>query len=331
MISPTKNNRLFLLCALLSSTTFLRAELPQKPLDSISASIQKPNPQAPANIKDSAMNVIQKWWQQSVGGYHAQMEQRSTLEVPAEKTFDDVIGFEPFKERLTPAIAYAQDPAKYTQIGSDIITNFIFYGVKCSGKSFFANAVAGEMKKVNPQMRILNVPCALFAALGVQETIDLIRTYAPCVAFVDEIDIVGPNRGIDRESTAQLLKAMGKGNISPSSDKPVFLIFATNKLESIDTSLASLGQFVARILFTPPSFIDRIQFMNVILQTAGQNPENFDLQRLAEKTESYSFEDIKYCIKQAALVASLRNTPFTTELIVDAGRRKRLESIQINL
>ncbi len=262
-------------------------------------------------------NSIKNWWQQSLGGSHADMEQRGTFEVPAEITFDHVIGLEPFKERLAPAIAYAQDPAKYAQIGSDIATNYIFYGIKRTGKSFFANAVSGEMKKVNPQMRILNVPCALFASLGVQETIDLIRSYAPCVAFVDEIDIAGTNRGMDRATTGELLKAMGKGNISPSPDKPVFLIFATNKLESIDTSLASLGRFGAAILFTPPSFIDRIQFVYAILQTAGQNPENFDIQRLAEKTEGNSFEDVKYCVTQAALIASLRNTPLTTELIVE--------------
>lgn len=260
---------------------------------------------------------IQNWWQKSLGGSYAEMHQSGTFEVPAEITFDNVIGLEPFKARLAPAIAYAEDPSKFQQIGSNIATNYIFYGVKRTGKSFFAKAVAGEMKKLNPAMRILNIPCALFRELGVEKVFDLIRSFAPCVAFIDEVDIAGFNRGLDRQTTGDLLKAMGDGHISPSPDRPVFLLFATNKLEAIDTSLSSLGRFGASILFTTPSFIDRIQFVDAILRTAGQNPDKFDVVRLAEKTEGNSFEDVKYCIAQASLIATLRNIPLTTELIVE--------------
>ena len=102
-----------------------------------------------------------------------------------------------------------------------------------------------------------------------------------------------------------------------SPERPVFLIFATNKLESLDTSLTALGRFGASILFSSPSFYDRIQFVAAILQAAGHNPSNFDVERLAEKTEGESFENIKYCVTQAALIADITKTALSTEMILE--------------
>ena len=139
-----------------------------------------------------------------------------------------MIGLKHIKDRLAPAIEYAADPMKYATVGDKIATNYVFYGVKRTGKSYFAEALAGEMQARNPQIRILKIPCAAFRELGVQMVIDIIRSYAPCIAFIDEVDIAGFNRAMDRSTTGDLLKALGR-NISPSPERPVFLIFATNK------------------------------------------------------------------------------------------------------
>jgi hypothetical protein len=260
---------------------------------------------------------VQSWWQKSLGGRHLEMQQQGSFECGIEWTFDQVIGLDHIKARFEPALAYAEDPVKHATIGAHVATNYIFYGVKRTGKSFFAVALAGEMKKRNPNMRILKIPSQIFHHLGVKEAIDLIRSYAPCVVFIDEIDIAGFSRAMDRNTTGELLKELGNGNISPSPDRPVFLLFATNKLEAIDTSLTSMGRFGPSVLFTTPLFIDRIQFVDAILRTNGHNADNFDVYRLAERTEGNSFEDIKYCISEAILRAGTYNIPLTTELIMN--------------
>lgn len=260
---------------------------------------------------------VQSWWQRSLGGRHLEMQQQGSFECGIEWTFDQVIGLQHIKDRFEPALAYAEDPVKHATIGAHVATNYIFYGVKRTGKSFFAVALAGEMKKRNPNMRILKIPSQIFHALGVKEAIDLIRSYAPCVVFIDEIDIAGFSRAMDRNTTGELLKELGNGNISPSPDRPVFLLFATNKLEAIDTSLTSMGRFGPSVLFTTPLFIDRVQFVDAILRTNGHNSDNFDVYRLAERTEGNSFEDIKYCISEAILRAGTYNIPLTSELIMD--------------
>ncbi len=260
---------------------------------------------------------IKAWWQHSLGGRHTEMQQEGNFVCDIEWTFDQVIGLEHIKARFDTVLAYAEDPIKFAQIGGSIATNYIFYGVKRTGKSFFAVALAGEMKKRNSNMEILKIPSALFRELGVQKTIDLIRAHAPCVVFIDEVDIAGFSRAMDRQTTGDLLKALGNGNISPSPDRPVFLLFATNKLESIDTSLTSLGRFGPSILFSTPAYIDRVQFVDAILRADGQNPETLDIYRLAERTEGFSFEDIKYCISAAILRASVENIALSTELIME--------------
>lgn len=261
--------------------------------------------------------TVKAWWQHSLGGRHTEMQQEGNFVYDIEWTFDQVIGLEHIKARFDTVLAYAEDPVKFAQIGGSIATNYIFYGVKRTGKSFFAVALAGQMKKLNPNMRILKIPSAMFRELGVQQTIDLIRGHAPCVVFIDEVDIAGFSRAMDRQTTGDLLKALGNGNISPSPDRPVFLLFATNKLESIDTSLTSLGRFGPSILFSTPAYLDRVQFVHAILMADGQNPEGFDIYRLAERTEGFSFEDIKYCISAAILRASVENIALSTELIME--------------
>jgi|GEM_PF-5551160 len=269
-----------------------------------------------ARILPATKLSIQNWWQQSLGGVYAQTQTFGIWEMPAEIKYEHVIGLDHIKMRLAPALAYASNPKEYKNLGDKIATNYIFYGPKRTGKSHFAKALAGEMQFKNPDMKILNIPCALFSKNGVQETIDMIRSYAPCIAFIDEVDIAGFSRSLDRETTGKLLQALGDGNISPSPDRPVFLIFATNKYESIDNSLNSLGRFGAPILFTVPSFFDRCKFIEVMLMATGHNPNSIDIQKIAAKTEGESFENIKYCISNATLIASLDNIELSTELIL---------------
>lgn len=57
-------------------------------------------------------------------------------------------------------------------------------------ESFFANALAGEIKKRNPHIRILKLPETMLNASDTQFTIELIREYAPCIVIVDEIDVI---------------------------------------------------------------------------------------------------------------------------------------------
>lgn len=264
-------------------------------------------------------NAVRNWWQRAQGGRHAEMSPVGTFVVPADKVvlnFDHVVGLDHIKDRFKPAIEYARNPQNFAQIGGRISTNYVLYGIKRTGKSHFANALAGEMIKANPKITYLKIPCAMFRVDGVEKTIDYIRSFAPCIAFIDEIDIGGFNRAIGREPTGDLLMALGDGNISPSPDRPVFLVFATNKLEALDTSLTSWGRFGANILFTAPSFIDRISFIQVILQQLGHNPHTFDIERLAEKTDGNSFEEIQFSISAAMVDAKSKNKQLSTELIL---------------
>lgn len=261
---------------------------------------------------------VKNWWQQQLGGSSAEVAPVGTWEYEPDITLDHVIGLQHIKDRLAPAIDYAENPEKYAQTASAIPTNYVLYGLRRTGKSFFAKAIAGEMKKLNPRIKVLNVPCDAFREFGVQQTIDLIRSYAPCVAFVDEVDLGNFARSLDRRTTGELLKALGEGNISPDPSRPVFLFFATNKLEAIDTSLASLGRFGASILFTNPNFIDRLQFIFAKLQSIGLNPQNFDINKIAEKTEGNSLEEIAYCITLAKQKALGTNDVVSTELIMAA-------------
>lgn len=133
---------------------------------------------------------IKNWWNQQCGYRTIEKQQAYNFEYPIEWTLDEVIGLEHIKARFEAALAYAEDPVKYASIAGHLSTHFVFYGEPRTSKSFFASALAGEMKKRNPHMHILRIPENMLNTSDMQFTIDLIREYAPCIVIIDEIDVI---------------------------------------------------------------------------------------------------------------------------------------------
>lgn len=266
---------------------------------------------AETSYLDRICRTVKTWWDKACGKRSLE-EWGQDFEYGIEWTFDQVAGLDHIKAQFEPALAYAEDPVKYANIGAHIITNYVFYGPPTTSKSFFAVALAGEMKKRNPHIRILRISTQIFSDFGLEATIALIRRHAPCVVCIEE------SRKAYTMPWLELLRELGNGNISPSPDRPVFLLLCTtNKLEPIDTSLASMGNFGKAILFTRPSFTERIHIINKILLDNRQDMNDSSIKQLAEKTEGCPFIDIQLYIHEAILQAATYNVQLTTDLIVD--------------
>jgi transitional endoplasmic reticulum ATPase len=104
--------------------------------------------------------------------------------------------------------------------------------------------------------------------LGESETI-LLREFqkaeknTPTVIFIDEIDSITLKREIasevKRRITLQLLSMMD----SIRSDADIYVLAATNKLDSIDESLHHVGRFDREIEIGIPDQVGRLEILRI--------------------------------------------------------------------
>ena len=141
--------------------------------------------------------------------------------VSDEKTgvhFTNVAGQEEAKESLKEIVDYLHDPKKYAAIGAKLPKGVLLVGPPGTGKTLLAKAVAGEAGV--PFFSISGSEfIEMFVGMGAAKVRDLFKQAnekAPCIIFIDEIDVIGQKRnasGIggndEREQTLnQLLSEM---------------------------------------------------------------------------------------------------------------------------
>lgn len=122
-----------------------------------------------------------------------------------------------------------------------------------------ANAIAGELGF--PFISV-SAPSIVSGMSGesekkLRELFDEAREKAPCILFLDEIDAITPKReGSQREMekriVAQMLTCMDDLTLEKTGGKPVVVIGATNRPDSLDPALRRAGRFCKEIYFGVP-------------------------------------------------------------------------------
>lgn len=153
--------------------------------------------------------------------------------------YSDVIGNAEIKKMITETVAvFRQDPitTKYS---------FMFRGPPGTGKTFTAQAIAGECGL--PFIEILSRDQTRDIMPTVINTV--IKNYAPCIIFIDEAhDLLGFNR----DYIIRLLDSM-----TACKDKVIF-IFATNRSQEIDESIMRHKRIDKVINFDKPTKLERL-------------------------------------------------------------------------
>ncbi len=224
--------------------------------------------------------------------------------------FSSVIGLDDMKAYFKSMLTYVEDPVTYAGISDHIITQYVFHGESGTGKSFFAETLAGEMKKHNPNIRIFKIHETLLNEATFY-IIDWIRNVNvdPCVIIIENVHTF-------KKSSHDKLKIFTSFAMNQSSNKPVFMFFTSNNLEPFDDKLAHLGIQCKFIKCTKPSYDDRFKFITHRLKMCAQDPKHFDIATLAQHTEEMGFFAIRSAIDYAEPQSRLDNVPLSTEYII---------------
>ena len=230
--------------------------------------------------------------------------------------FKDVIGHMAAKESATDFISAIKNPDKFKMLGAKAPQAIILHGPPGNGKTLMARAIAGEA-----QVNFIETTGSNFVqkwvglgAARVRELFALARKNKPCIIFIDEFEVLAPNREV-MENTAGNSEYHGTVNqllseldgFDEQKNKDLFLITATNYLKNIDAAVIRSGRFDRKVHIAFPSFADRVKILELHLKKISADP-HIDSHAISSKLgDNFSGADIATLVNEAALTALRRN------------------------
>ncbi len=239
------------------------------------------------------------------------------LEDRPSTTFADVAGVDEAKFDLQEVVEFLKTPAKYQRLGGKIPRGILLVGPPGTGKTLLARAVAGEAGVPFYSMsgsEFVEVLVGVGAS-RVRDLFDQAKKAAPSIIFIDEIDAVGRQRGInintndEREQTLnQLLVEMDGFD----TRQAVVVIGATNRPDGLDIALLRPGRFDRRVTVDRPDWNGRLAILKIHARNIPLGPD-VDLVTIARSTVGMVGADLANLVNEAALLAARRNLDYVTQ------------------
>jgi len=256
-------------------------------------------------------------------------------------TFDDYWGQPQLVKLVKQWMSLLRDRKEFEKMGGRYISGLLLYGPPGTGKTMLAKAIAGEsgMAFISAQGTSFQ---GMFWGMDILRVLrfckyarDLAKKYGACVAYIDEIDAVGMNRGGVRGSgpmvgsftgfglgmfaLSTLLSQMDGMNKPSRSEKfwrRVYRLFgkeykpkrnwhvmwmgSTNRPDVLDPALTRSGRLDTKIAVDPPDRASRRQIIQGYLNKI-QHDETVDIEAIVADTAGMTPADIANAITKDAV------------------------------
>ncbi|CAO3677665.1 unnamed protein product [Umbelopsis ramanniana] len=232
---------------------------------------------------------------------------------PPSKRLSDLGGIEACIEEVMELIAMPlAHPEVYIHTGVQPPRGILLHGPPGCGKTMLAHAIAGEM---GVPFYNISAPSIVSGMSGesekkIRDVFEEAKDNAPCLLFIDEIDAITPKREtaqreMERRIVAQLLTCMDDLSWDKTGGKPVMIIGATNRPDSLDPALRRAGRFDKEISLGVPDERAREKILSVLSEKLRLEGE-FDFAALAKATPGYVGADLQALITAAGIIAVKR-------------------------
>jgi len=134
---------------------------------------------------------------------------------------------------------------------------------------------------------------------NVYRAIRIIESAAPCIVWIDEAEKSLSGGASSAQSDAGTTSRT-IGILSTwlqETDAPVCLAMTANSLKTLPVEF--VNRMDERFFFDMPTEEDRVDIIKIHLEKAGQNPEDFDLAKLAEASRLMVGREIEQAIQAA--------------------------------
>lgn len=214
-------------------------------------------------------------------------------------------------EECREVVSYLDNKNAYKQTGAEMPRGILLEGPPGTGKTLLAKGIASETKS-----NFVSVSGAEFVevfvgvgAARVRELFKNARNKAPCVIFIDEIDAIGKQRGVqistndEREQTLnQILYEMDGFN----NNDGLLVLAATNRKDILDKALLRPGRFDRIIKVPLPDKYSRGKILDYYFSQKPMEPR-IDTTSLSEITDGFSGAELKNLVNEAAILAARQN------------------------
>jgi transitional endoplasmic reticulum ATPase len=251
--------------------------------------------------------------------------------------FASIVGMDAIKGRLGDAareIIASQDRRAVAPRNGILLS-----GEPGNGKSFFAEALAGELN-----LPLMTVTFGDIASKWVNMTTEQVRLAfsdarkkAPCVLFLDEVDSVLASRDRAGNSDSETVRTTNAilTELVAIRKSGVVLVAATNYLDVLDAAAIREGRFDYKVEILPPDREARAALIKTVvrqhakvrlderaLETAVKRWEGFSVARIKAVAEEAARNAVEGCITYDVLKGALRSVQ---------GRKGRLDTGALGL
>ncbi|PWY83300.1 AAA-domain-containing protein [Aspergillus sclerotioniger CBS 115572] len=188
----------------------------------------------------------------------------------------------------------------------------LLHGPPGCGKTMIANAFAAEL---GVPFISISAPSVISGMSGesekaLREYFEEAKRIAPCLIFIDEIDAITPKREsaqreMEKRIVAQLLTCMDDLALEKTDGKPVIVLAATNRPDSLDAALRRGGRFDKEINMTVPSEPVREQILRALTRKL-RLADDLDFKTLAKRTPGFVGADLNDLVATAGSAAIKR-------------------------
>lgn len=188
----------------------------------------------------------------------------------------------------------------------------LLHGPPGCGKTMIANAFAAEL---GVPFIAISAPSIVSGMSGESEKalrdhFEEAKKVAPCLIFIDEIDAITPKREsaqreMEKRIVAQLLTCMDDLALEKTDGKPVIVLAATNRPDSLDAALRRGGRFDKEINLTVPSEPVREQILRALTKDMNL-ADDLDFKLLAKRTPGFVGADLNDLVSTAGAAAIKR-------------------------
>ncbi|KAL4930067.1 putative AAA family ATPase/60S ribosome export protein Rix7 [Aspergillus undulatus] len=232
---------------------------------------------------------------------------------PTHVSFADLGGLDDVVQQLGDLVILPMTrPQVYLASNVQPPRGVLLHGPPGCGKTMIANAFAAEL---GVPFISISAPSIVSGMSGesekaLREHFEEARRLAPCLIFIDEIDAITPKREsaqreMEKRIVAQLLTCMDDLALEKTDGKPVIVLAATNRPDSLDAALRRGGRFDKEINMTVPSEPVREQILRALTRKM-RLVDDLDFKTLAKRTPGFVGADLNDLVATAGSTAIKR-------------------------
>ncbi|KAF4634978.1 hypothetical protein G7Y89_g3120 [Cudoniella acicularis] len=244
---------------------------------------------------------------------------------PTDISLDNLGGVENVIEELNELVAMPMlYPDTYIRTGIQPPRGVLLHGPPGCGKTMIANAFAAE---IGVSFIPLSAPSLVAGMSGesekkIRDIFEEAKRMAPCLVFIDEIDVImgkreSAQREMEKRIVAQMLTCMDDMALEKTGGKPVIIIAATNRPDSLDPALRRAGRFNKEINLGVPNEQAREKILRALTQKLVL-AEDFNYRALAKLTPGFVGADLNDVVSVAGTEAMKRMMAVLKERTAEA-------------